>query len=374
MDVTHTKSAGVSLGFNENSSIYKAKTPIPHLPADAGKGRPHTGSGIVKMDDPICTVQVTCGALTVRSGAGTSYGRIGGVTYGKTLNVYEIKDGWLKIGYGTEYGWVLAKYTTYQDTTDPDPKPDPVSPCAEDLASKYGTIQQGSSGEGVKALHERLNLFLKDYDLPELSGSSFNKQTFTHLCYYQYSRNLQGSKGIEVDGICGSKTWKALCSSEPEVYNIKEPKIFRNYKCYGAFSGVQLHGSQKGYLTSEAAASFNAMYDDAISDGIDLTASNSFRGMTKWETKKGSGQDKNGQIEFYADYIFGGKKVETAAPGSSNHQQGISVDLLYIKDMQNDTTPQHNWLTNNNCAKAKKYHFKELPSECWHWTYTPDYK
>ncbi len=69
---------------------------------------------IQKQDDPIGSGKVTCSALNVRNGAGTSYERIGGLTNGKSFEVYEEKDGWLKIKYGTGFGWIAKKYTDYK--------------------------------------------------------------------------------------------------------------------------------------------------------------------------------------------------------------------------------------------------------------------
>ena len=103
------------------------KPTITKIPAKGG-----FGGSIVKQDDPIGTATVMCGALNVRNGAGTNYPRIGGLTYGKVVNVYEEKDGWIRIGYGTDYGWVCAKYTSYQsggsittEPTTPTPEPEP---------------------------------------------------------------------------------------------------------------------------------------------------------------------------------------------------------------------------------------------------------
>ncbi len=64
--------------------------------------------------DPIGTAKVTANALNVREGAGTNYARIGGLTKGKEVQVYEENNGWLKIAYGTGYGWISKTYTDYK--------------------------------------------------------------------------------------------------------------------------------------------------------------------------------------------------------------------------------------------------------------------
>ncbi|GEM_PF-719944 len=90
-----------------------------------------SGSSIAKMNDPIGNATVTCGALNVRQGPGTNYARIGGLTKGKTVSVYADEGDWIKIGYGSDYGYVCQKYTTYQDaaTTTQEPEtPTPQTP------------------------------------------------------------------------------------------------------------------------------------------------------------------------------------------------------------------------------------------------------
>ena len=84
--------------------------------------------GISKQNDPIGSGQVTVSALNVREGAGQNYRRIGGLTKGKTIQVYEEKDGWLKIAYGTGYGWVMKAYTDYKT---PEPVVEPETPAPE---------------------------------------------------------------------------------------------------------------------------------------------------------------------------------------------------------------------------------------------------
>ena len=107
---------------NKNSKVSRLTNKMPtstnqqQQPMQKVPGKKPGGS-LIKLNDPICTVTVTCGALNVRSEASQSAPRIGGVTEGKTLNVYEVNGDWLKIGYGTGYGWVLQKYTDYKPST-----------------------------------------------------------------------------------------------------------------------------------------------------------------------------------------------------------------------------------------------------------------
>lgn len=87
-------------------------------PKSAKRRNPVTTS-VVKQDDPIGTATVTCSSLNVRKGPGTSFERIGGLTNGKSIQVYADEGDWLKIGYGSGFGYVAQKYTSYQDAQPP---------------------------------------------------------------------------------------------------------------------------------------------------------------------------------------------------------------------------------------------------------------
>lgn len=80
---------------------------------------------VEKQADPIGSGKVTCSALNVRQGAGTNTPRIGGLTKGKSFQVYEEKDGWLKIAYGSDYGWISKQYTDYKTPEPPKPAFEP---------------------------------------------------------------------------------------------------------------------------------------------------------------------------------------------------------------------------------------------------------
>lgn len=137
------KSASSAIGTATRQAFSAARSAIakPKRPGTS-TGKPKPGGSIVKQDDPIGTATVTCGALNVRSGPGLDNPRIGGLTKGKTVNVYEENGEWIKIGYGTDYGWVCAKYTNYkpqepvvtpepQPEPEPEPEPEPQPPAFE---------------------------------------------------------------------------------------------------------------------------------------------------------------------------------------------------------------------------------------------------
>ena len=55
-------------------------------------------------------LSVQCGTLNVRSGAGTSYSKIGKLYRGTYVKPLETQGNWYKIGYDGGYGWICADY------------------------------------------------------------------------------------------------------------------------------------------------------------------------------------------------------------------------------------------------------------------------
>ena len=55
---------------------------------------------------------VTCSALNVRKGPSTSYGKIGSLSNGYKFSYTEESNGWLKISYQGQKGWISKSYTS----------------------------------------------------------------------------------------------------------------------------------------------------------------------------------------------------------------------------------------------------------------------
>lgn len=66
---------------------------------------------ITSVSGSVKTVNITSGTLNIRSGAGTSYSRIGALTKGEIVISLSSANGWSKILYhGTKIGYVSASY------------------------------------------------------------------------------------------------------------------------------------------------------------------------------------------------------------------------------------------------------------------------
>ncbi|MDO5011468.1 MAG: SH3 domain-containing protein [Intestinibacter bartlettii] len=65
----------------------------------------------------IKTGTITTSSLNVRSGASTSYSRIGSVTQGTKVSIYAESNGWYKISFNGGYGWVSKTYVSTGSTS-----------------------------------------------------------------------------------------------------------------------------------------------------------------------------------------------------------------------------------------------------------------
>lgn len=91
------------------------------------------------------TVKTQSGTLNVRSGAGTSYTRIGSLAKGETVLVLSASGGWSKILYhGTKTGYVSSQYLQSSNTA--------VSlrvPSFKQTDSRWANVQIGTSGKTI---------------------------------------------------------------------------------------------------------------------------------------------------------------------------------------------------------------------------------
>ena len=99
---------------------------------------------------------VTCDVLNVRSGAGATNNKIGTVTKGTELKVSGESNGWLKIEYGSDTGWVCKDYTSTKapaSNSDSGNSGGAVSasgvPVYAQGDSRWGTDKMGKSGKTI---------------------------------------------------------------------------------------------------------------------------------------------------------------------------------------------------------------------------------
>lgn len=107
-------------------------------------------------------------------------------------------------------------------------------------------------------------------------------------------------------------------------------------------------------LRADAADKFNAMSQAAAAAGMQLAVNSGFRSQEEQKALH------DGYMQKLPGYNL------AAAPGWSNHQGGISVDVS--TDNLGRSSPQYKWLAVN----ARRFGFiNDVGSEAWHWTYKP---
>lgn len=63
-----------------------------------------------QVNTKIVNGKVTASSLYVRKGPSSVYGKLGALKNGTVVEIYEEKNGWYRISYGQDFGWVSAKY------------------------------------------------------------------------------------------------------------------------------------------------------------------------------------------------------------------------------------------------------------------------
>lgn len=112
-DGTKVKFSGEQNGWlkiaynNQQGFISKQYTSITSA-ATAGGNASQTQSNVSSASKK---AEVTASALNVRSGAGTNYGKIGLLSQGKVVQVTGESNGWYRIDFNGQTGWISAQYT-----------------------------------------------------------------------------------------------------------------------------------------------------------------------------------------------------------------------------------------------------------------------
>lgn len=93
------------------SEINKLKNEIADLKDNAGSGSSSSdSSNTSKPESSLGTATVTTEVLNVRSGAGTSYSKIGELRRGTKVTLLEKKGSWYKVKTSSITGWVTGDY------------------------------------------------------------------------------------------------------------------------------------------------------------------------------------------------------------------------------------------------------------------------
>jgi len=124
------------------------------------------------------------------------YSPIGSFSYGDSVEVYAIINGWAIIDYNGQIGYSYASYLT----------------ATGDNADKVEQVKYGSDNASVKQAQQMLKLLGYDFGSYGCDGE-FGSLTLDAV------KQFQQSQGITVDGICGPLTFGALFKAVDNTQN-----------------------------------------------------------------------------------------------------------------------------------------------------------
>ena len=171
-------------------------------------------------EKPIGKATINANVLNVRSDSNISGRIVNQLRKGQVVDVYQVRDKWLRIGVDSWISNTSETFTTY--------RPNPVAPkpvVATKPTSTKPTLRIGSRGNDVKELQKLLNN--KGYRL--VVDGVFGRLTENAV------KDFQQKNRLTADGVVGQKTWSAL---EQIVYTVKSGDTL--WRIAGQFSNVSV--------------------------------------------------------------------------------------------------------------------------------------
>jgi peptidoglycan hydrolase-like protein with peptidoglycan-binding domain len=204
------------------------------------------------------------------------------------------------------------------------------------------TVRQGASGEGVRKLQEKLKELGFD---PQGADGQFGPNTLAAI------KALQASRGLEVDGIVGPDTWKALgiqvSASEVNAPSVGAPG-HNSDEVVQTPDGPMVTRDGK-QMRAELAPHWDKMAAAAAQAGIRLSLTSGYRSKAHQQELWDEALQKYGSASAARKWV--------APPGTSNHQGGTALDI-------NVNGGVYDWLR----ANGPKFGFHQPMSwEPWHW-------
>lgn len=137
--------------------------------------------------------------------------------------------------------WGELSMIDYSGEVQPTPEPDPVPDPIPDPSEKP-TIRKGSTGAYVTLLQTQL--IQRGYPLPRYGADGkFGDETAATL------KEFQRDNGLEADGVCGPRTWKAFEDTEPtKLYTvtIQHLPLYKAQALISAYDGCSYMTQEEG--------------------------------------------------------------------------------------------------------------------------------
>lgn len=204
---------------------------------------------------------------------------------------------------------------------------------ALDVALAHRTVKNGSSGQEVRMLQEKLKQ--AGFDPGPVDGV-FGPKTQAAV------QDFQRKKELEADGIVGPKTWGRLGVWQVQQQSAPSGPAPGPGGTVHTPEGKMVERLGK-MISAEIADNFDRLYAAAKADGINLQITSGYRSYAE-------------QVVLYNRYKAGQGPI-AAPPGHSNHQTGTAIDFT-------NTPGAWAWLK----ANAHKYGLHNFPPEPWHYS------
>ena len=138
----------------------------------------------------LSSATITKGAVTVRTGPGVWYERLGGLRYGKTVSVVKEQAGWLKIKYGDAEGWIYRPDTDFVSSSS-------AVSCSADIADfirdnnpdGYNIIFAYNGSDQAAEFHSQAGSFSKEYHTLNVSSGALKKDVYRKVKNYSEFKN-----------------------------------------------------------------------------------------------------------------------------------------------------------------------------------------
>lgn len=144
------------------------------------------GDEFSQTEAALSTAKVTKGAISVRKGPGPWYERLGGLRYGKTVNVIKEQAGWLNIQFGDTEGWIYRPHTDFVSAQT-------AVSCTQEVAdflrdktpNGYNVVFAYNGSDQAAEFHRQASKFSKEYPIVNVADGTLKKDTYRKVKTYK---------------------------------------------------------------------------------------------------------------------------------------------------------------------------------------------
>ena len=283
----------------------------------------------------LTTATVTKGAISVRTGPGTWYDRIGGLRHGKTVNVIKEQAGWLNIEYGDTEGWIYRPHTDFVSATK-------AATCTQEVADfirdntpeGYNIVLAYNGTDQASEFHSQARQFAKEYPIVNVDGGVLKKDTFRKVKTY-----AQFKAGITETGLA---VVQCLADYPREGFDDSKCSQIKNLT-------VMTHGFETGLNFGSSSAYFkNANIPDFGSTTYGYLNNNQLRvQLYACNTARNKDTDANWYERYSGDII---KEQDPFKGGKGSFAQLLSEEMGPNATVFGHTTAGH--LSKNYAARC----------------------